>query len=67
MNASAALPVRCALCGTGLDRWYYGCRAPMCVECVHKQGPVLPPRLWTPDVTRISDAARSVWASWNGA
>ena len=60
----ARWPVHCALCGTGLYRWYWSMRAPMCAKCKDKSGPVLPPPLWEIDARRCSLAARRVWESW---
>ena len=62
--AACRWPVHCALCGDGLYRWYYGMRAPMCVLCIDKSGPVLAPAAWELDPHRSSLAGRRVWESW---
>lgn len=67
MLGEARWPVHCALCGTGLYRWYYCMRAPMCVVCRDKSGPVLAPALWEIDARRCSPAARRVWEFWAAA
>jgi hypothetical protein len=60
----ARWPVHCAFCGVGLSRWYYCLRAPMCVWCHGKDGPVLDPALWEIDAEREGPEARRVWESW---
>jgi DNA-binding PadR family transcriptional regulator len=59
-------PVYCALCGEGLDRWYFGGRAPMCPACHGKRGPVLHPARWEMDPARVRPAAYAVWVEWAG-
>jgi len=57
-------PVHCAFCGVGLDRWWLCLRAPMCVRCHGKSGPMLSPALWKMDARRVSAEAWRVWESW---
>ena len=64
---SCPWPVHCAFCGAGLDRWYYCARAPMCVWCNDRSGPVLAPAVWEMDPGRVSPEARRVWESWADA
>lgn len=59
-------PVHCAFCGKGLDRWYYGSRAPLCPWCRDKDGPVLPPPCWEMASKRVGETARQVWEEWAG-
>ena len=60
-------PLACALCGAGLNRWYYCLRAPMCPCCADKQGPVLHPSRWQISARHASPAARRVWEAWAAA
>lgn len=55
-------PVRCAMCLGGLYRWYHGMRAPMCVWCADRQGPVRHPSLW--GARGFPAAERAVWESY---
>jgi len=65
--AECRWPVHCGLCGEGLDRWYYGMRAPMCARCIDKSGPVLPPAAWEIAPQRCSVEGYRVWESWAAA
>jgi hypothetical protein len=56
--------MRCALCLRGLNEWYYGRVAPLCVWCSDKLGPVCEPRHWEIQPGRASDAARRAWEYW---
>jgi hypothetical protein len=60
-------PVHCAFCGEGLYRWYLCSRAPMCVRCHGRSGPMLAPASWEMAPERCSPAARQVWESWADA
>jgi hypothetical protein len=62
-NRPCGYPIACALCGEGLNRWYYGGRAPLCARCNGKEGPVRHPEQWGPP-EHFSPAALAVRNSY---
>jgi hypothetical protein len=55
--------MKCAMCGSSLNCWYYGMRAPLCPSCCDSAGPVRRPAEWDAGAS-FSDAGRDVRQSY---